>query len=236
MGQMHEGNCSLQTHYKYLINDTKYDYHDFAPKAGSYTNKSRTARSVLEETAWDIIIFQHCIGNEGAGDYESYQPALNNLIDEVKDICNNSHGKIPYIGWNMFWSYDLNWHFDPAESMYWKIVYATQQMKDETGIDIIIPTGTVIQSLRHTSLCTTDVHLFQRDQVHLTSGIGGYAVACTVFEYLIKPIYGISVIGNSYIPTTFTYADDLVTPEKQQLIWKSTIGAVKCPYGLTQVE
>ena len=79
--------------------------------------------------------------------------------------------------------------------MYRAIIDAVNQMKDETGISVIIPTGMVIQELRGTYICN-DMEI-TRDGRHLDYGAGRYAGSCAWFETLIRPKYQVGVKGNT---------------------------------------
>lgn len=80
--------------------------------------------------------------------------------------------------------------------MHEAIADAVNQMKTQTGVSLIIPTGMVIQELRGTHICN-DLEL-TRDGYHLDYGAGRYAAACTWFETFIYPIYNVSVVNNTY--------------------------------------
>ena len=47
-----------------------------------------------------------------------------------------------------------------------------------------------------------------RDNWHLNTGIACYIASCTWFETLLRPVFGVSVVGNTARPTPeYTDAD-----------------------------
>jgi len=74
----------------------------------------------------------------------------------------------------------------------------------QSGIDLIVPCGMAIYSARTTSLngidgsANSNLHNLTRDDLHLDLGIGRYLNACTFFEAILKPIFGVSILGNAY--------------------------------------
>ena len=99
---------------------------------------------------------------------------------------------------------------------------------------MIIPTGTAIQNARTTNLNTP--HGLTRDGKHLAYGVGRYVAACTWFEALIAPVYGVSVVGNSTIhdideneQNNSTYETAPVTNENRILCQQCAAAAVANP-------
>lgn len=240
IGRFYYPNCDLARHYDYFINETPYTY--FYCQAGKtkYTNTLNSLKSVLEQMRWDIVIFQQSINIEGAGTYSTYQPYLNDLIKGVKNISIENHNMVPFIGWHMFWGYGGNY-----SDMFSKIKDATKQMMAETGVNIIIPTGTAFDFVRTKSYSNGDSEAKFLDEIygdgfHSSRGVGRYLGACTWFEAIIKPIYGVSVSGNGFRMTEmmsgesdapegrkFFEVNDIKAPILQQC----AVDAVKKPFG-----
>lgn len=65
------------------------------------------------------------------------------------------------------------------------IVAQARKVLDQTDVEQIIPTGTVLQNLRTSSL-NNDMDL-TRDGYHMDYGLSRYAAACAVFESIISP-------------------------------------------------
>lgn len=90
IGRFFYPNCDLARHYEYYVNETPYTYY-YSP-AGStkyipfYGESNKTLKEVINDTAWDLIVFQQSISIEGAGDYSTYQPYLNDLLDAITSV------------------------------------------------------------------------------------------------------------------------------------------------------
>lgn len=52
--------------------------------------------------------------------------------------------------------------------------------------------------LRQSDLNTPEAYDFTRDGYHMDYGAGRYLAACTLFETVIKPVFGISCLGNTF--------------------------------------
>ena len=252
-GRWYQGNCSLSSHWGHVTAKDTYQYYDSNPATGAWSSANRRVDDVLAQYPWDIIIFQQSIGFSGEGKYSSYQPHLNYLTEYVTEYCETAHGKTPVIGWNMFWGYNDGNHKDydrgatGALAMYNAIVQAAKDMMADgtksTEINLVIPAGTAIQNARGTSLndpgspeSPSTTLLLTRDGYHASYGIGRYTTACTWFQYLIAPIYGIDITGNTYRPTSKSFDKDLVTDERAALCWKCAIEAVKHPFEVTTID
>lgn len=240
IGRFYYPNCDLARHYDYFINETPYTY--FYCQAGKtkYTGAQRSLKSVVEQMRWDIVIFQQSINIEGAGTYDTYQPYLNDLIKGVKNISIDNHNMVPFIGWHMFWGYGGNY-----SDMFSKIKDATKQMMDETGINIIIPTGAAFDIARTKTYSNggSDVKFLDEiygDGFHSSRGVGRYLGACTWFEAIINPIYRISVSGNGFRMTEMMSGES-DTPEgrkffevndiKAPILQQCAVDAVNKPFG-----
>lgn len=86
---------------------------------------------------------------------------------------------------------------DASYTTMWNdIQTATAQMKAETGIELIIPTGRAVDIARKAGYTST-IYGESAYSFHCSRGVGRYLGSCTWFEAIIKPIYGISVVGNT---------------------------------------
>lgn len=196
IGKMVVGGTSLQYHYTHATNNDSVYAFSISTENGFKSQGKANFSSCLLYDTWDIVIVQQV--SQFSGKYNTYQPYLNNLIKII-------HGYQPHatIGWQMTWAYSststhsgfIYYGYD-QNVMHEAILNAVNQMRLETGISLIIPTGIVIQELRGTSICN-DLEL-TRDGYHLDMGAGRYAAACTWFETFIHPIFDISVINNPY--------------------------------------
>ena len=195
IGKMVVGGTSLQYHYMHAIrNDSVYAFSVSKENGFKSQGKTNFSSCLLYDT-WDLVIVQQV--SQYSGIYDTYQPYLNNLIKIL-------HGYQPHatIGWQMTWAYASTSSHSGFKNygrnqivMYESILNAVNQMKSETGISLIIPTGMVIQELRGTNICN-DLEL-TRDGYHLDVGAGRYAAACTWFETLIRPVFQVEIKGNT---------------------------------------
>jgi len=256
-GRFIQGNCQLLQHWNHITAKDTYQYDDSNPASTEWTSVNRKVDDVLAQYPWDVILFQQNIGFSGEGSYSSYQPHLNYLTHYVDSFCTEIHGGTPIIGWNMFWGFNSQvfplggaqystYDIDATE-MYESIVVATQAMvADKTKaneINLIVPAGTAIQNARGTSLnepgsatSPSTTYLLTRDGYHASYGIGRYVTACTWFQKLIAPIYGVDITGNTYRPTRTAFKDDLVTDARAAICWKCAKAAVEHPYVVSTID
>lgn len=196
IAKMVVGGTSLQYHYTHAINDDPV-YNFSVSTDGNFKSqgKKKFSDCFLFES-WDYIILQQV--SQHSGMYETYQPYLNNLISII-----HSYNPKAVIGWQMTWAYSSTSshsgfkNYERSQTMmYESILNAVNQMKAETGISVVIPTGMVIQELRGTNI-NNNLEL-TRDGYHLDYGAGRYAAACTWYETLIYPKFHINVISNPF--------------------------------------
>jgi len=72
-------------------------------------------------------------------------------------------------------------NFTTQDEMFDVIVAQARKVLDQTDVEQIIPTGTVLQNLR-TSPLNNEMDL-TRDGYHMDYGLSRYAAACAVFEF-----------------------------------------------------
>ena len=139
---------------------------------------------------WDVVTVQQL--SNLAQDAGTFSPELPYLVSQIRENCPN---KDVVIAFQQVWSY---WEGTLETSIAnWQRISDVAQSTTDYGIDMIIPTGTAIQNARATALNTS--HGLLRDDKHLGFGVGRYVAACTWFEALIAPVYGVSVVGNTAI-------------------------------------
>lgn len=93
---------------------------------------------------------------------------------------------------------NFKYNTEHSSSQRWNnICNATEQMlMDYPLVSCIIPCGTAIQNLRLTSL--NNAAEFTRDGSHLGYGLARYAAACALYETVLYPRTGVSVIGTPF--------------------------------------
>lgn len=200
LARLYVGGCSLERHLNFYRQDeAPYVFNrSEAGKNHWVQHKERySLRRALAESEWDIITLQQNSGNSGI--YDSFEPHLGELIKIIREAQPNAR-----IAWHMTWSYsseskhgDFPRYERDQEKMLQAIHTATQQaMEAHPEIEIIIPCGTTIQSLRRSAMNNSPKDL-TRDGYHMGFGAGRYALACTWYEELIKPHTGLSMAGNT---------------------------------------
>ena len=79
------------------------------------------------------------------------------------------------------------------EDMWRSICQASNEMKQKSGIDIIIPCGTAIRNARHSDL-QTELDL-TRDGRHLAYGVGRYIASICWLNTIMSPIFNLNLYG-----------------------------------------
>ena len=200
VARLYVGGCSLQQHLSFH-KQQKSPYVFNRSQAGEnrwVEHKSTISlQYALSLGEWDIITLQQQSGKSGL--YESYEPHLGELIKIIKEYQPSAR-----IAWHMTWSYSTNSthgefpKYDRnSDKMLDAIYNATRQATEaHPELEIIIPAGTAIQSLRWSAINNHPQDL-TRDGYHMGFGAGRYALACTWYEELIAPYTGISMRGNT---------------------------------------
>ena len=172
------GSCSLETHYKNV--EENNPFYDFEVNGNPAERKISIAEA-LSLQKWDIITVQQVSGLSGI--YESYEPYLSSLVSVIKTAQLDAK-----IYFHQTWAYEsdsshtqfVKYDHNQAK-MFECIKTASEKAAKSIGADII-PTGTVIQTLREKvpefnyknggmSLC--------RDGFHLSLDYGRFAAAAT---------------------------------------------------------
>lgn len=171
------GGCSLQTHWENVEqNNANYLY---GINGGAWAEQLVTVKEILESERFDAITLQQVSGF--SGQYETYQPYLNNLAAYVRE---KQPGADLYF--QRTWAYEIDsphGHFpfyDCDQKIMYDALYAASEQACLVTGATVIPAGTVIQTLRETvpafdyanggeSLC--------RDSFHMSVTYGRFAVA-----------------------------------------------------------
>ena len=178
---------------------------------------------------WDVVILLQY--SKLSTDYSTFNPWLNKMKELVKQYCPNPNVAL---AWQMAWSYK-----DYIQGKYtsyerWLLIAkATLKMKQNDGIDIIIPVGTAIQNVRSTTL--NDNGQLTRDGWHLNYGAPRYIAACTVVQTLCAPVYGINISDDRSeieLPadSDSEYPPIPVTEENRTLCHQCVMNAVNNPF------
>lgn len=246
IANFYQGNCSLQEYWGHVNNagNTKggsdkirYFKRFYDGNTVTTLDIKKTVIEALCDEAWDVVVFQTALQYEGI--YSQIGPALSVMTDYVKTTCETENGKSPLFAWHMFWAfgsqYTSPW-FDTyhrnQELHYRANVQAAKEVMRNHDIQLIIPTGTAIQSLRQSSI--NNYYEFTRDWHHLDIGTGRYAAACTWFEFFMKPCFGISVEGLTWKPSKYSYMP--VTDENRKILQRAAVLGCRSPFEISHLD
>ena len=246
IGRFVKGNCSLEEHYDFYLSDKAGRYSECVPGETEFKKVPKSMREAVEGVKWDYVIFQNSLENEGR--YETARPYLDSLVSFVLKTQKERYGSEPAVGWNMFWpisrlredgsnnlcTYRLSFYGNSSDQMWAAYMQATKKLVEETGVDLIIPTGTAVMNARATSLNDADARDFTRDGYHLSYDRGRYIAACAVFETLVAPVAGKSVLGNPYRPKINDRPE--MTGHEALVFQRCAVAAVEKPYEVESVS
>lgn len=188
--------------------DTTNDYTCYMLNTGTdvWTSfRGMTLKQAAASDKWDIVTIQEHTGNYRAWSWTAEEKAaITGLIDCIKADQGDNLPEFKYIMSQAY--FDMNkigtgsrpyMTFSTQDEMFEVIVAQAQKVIAETEIDEVIPTGTVLQNLRTSSL-DNEMNL-TRDGYHMDFGISRYAAACAVFEMLISPAFdGLTLDDNPF--------------------------------------
>lgn len=183
---------------KFWDEDTPTHTYEFWDSNGNPPVKSKpTLKEIVASREWDIIL----IGNSAADGphWSTYQPHMRKWIRKIKMHATNLNMvMVTYMGWTPSpnGKYLKAYKYSTVEAMMADQIQTIQKAVFESGIDLLVPTGIAIHSLRTTRV-NNDKYL-TRDDLHLDNGVGRYTAALCFFGVVLTPIYGERVLGNSY--------------------------------------
>ncbi|MDR3653400.1 MAG: DUF4886 domain-containing protein [Paludibacter sp.] len=194
IANLYWGGCSLETHWNNAKTNNKgYSYRKIVNGDTTVLDKKSIFYAVKDEK-WDYITFQQV--SQYSGRYKTFFPYITNLLQYVKGNATNKDVKYAL---HRTWAYaansthsDYDYYHKNQIEMFDSIVNTYNKVSVQTGINIIIPSGTAIQNARTSSFGDN----LNRDGYHLSYKLGRYIAACTWYEKLT----GRLVIGNSFYP------------------------------------
>ena len=185
-------------------------------------------RKAFTDCKWDLIIIQQ-------SSWYSYRYELwdkdhpGGHLLELLDIIRTYQPQAA-IGINLVHASDkvrtMHKLGSDTDSLFHQIARSHKQFSTDYGIDLIIPYGTAIQNIRHSSINTTQ-YGFSGDEHHLAAGIGYYVAGAAYFEALIAHRYGVSIIGNPYRARVYD-APQKASPHPDELIPVTDENAYLC--------
>lgn len=235
IGKLIYGGCSLQQHWDFYRNNSSvYDYGK-SINGGAWVNTASSSfmQSIIDED-WDVVILQQV--SQNSGQWNTIEPYIYNLIDAVVTNCKNPGVTL---GWHSTWAYATNSphtgfpNYDKDQiKMYNAIQDVSKKIINETGIDLIIPSGTAIQNLRTTSVNNPPDDL-TADGYHLSGGVARLVASYVFIDSILAPVYGISSKNNGYTPSGGTVS---VNPANKALASLASRYAVSRRFEISKIE
>ena len=244
---MYYGGRLVSEYYAGWSTSADYKCYECGPGATTWTETTgKTLKQVAESRSWDIITIQEHTGNAAAWTWNSTaQTNLQGMINSAKATQTGAMPKFYYIMSQAYFNMDkigsgskpsMTW---TDQAGMWEVIASFgKKVMENVSFDGIISTGVMLQNLR-TSPLDNDMNL-TRDGYHMDNGISRYGAACTVFETLITPKYGIKLDSNSYryaVENTSTSAYCTpVTDANAPVALKAARYAIANPYVVTDMS
>ena len=225
LGRLYIGGCTLERH----CTEFETDGHEYVYRK-SVANEWVTVKRYKEgsfmdgvcDEPWDIITLQQ--GSPKSGRWDSYDPWLPKLIEIVRQNCSNPDAAIV---WHQTWAYAHNYesrnfanYTYSQELMYACIESCVEKLRRDYDIPVVIASGVAVQNLRKGKLQTE--REYTRDGFHMDYKYGRYATACVWFETLIRPVFGVSVKGNTFRNQG---TENEITQKEARILQKAAIQA-----------
>lgn len=201
LGRLYIGGCTLERHcHEFETGGHEYVYKKSVTNQWETVKKYQEGRFMdgLGDEPWDIITLQQ--GSPVSGRWDSYDPWLPRLIEIVRLNCSNPNAAIV---WHQTWAYAHNYqnrsfanYTYNQELMYACIESCVEKLRKDYDIPVVMASGVAVQNLRKSNFPTD--REFTRDGFHMDYKYGRYLTACVWFETLIRPVFGVSVKGNTF--------------------------------------
>lgn len=215
IGLFYRANCPLQSHYECLTGGKAPKY-GYSVSGFGDTQWHKVKTDPLEQVSsikWDYIVLQTSLEDEGR--YETIEPWITKMIDEIIRIQKEKFGSEPVICWHLFWpiskhleksksekhAYRMSFYDHSSDKMWEAYKTTAKKIMETTKVSVVIPTGAVVTDLRQSELCTPELKYFTRDGYHMSYVHGRYIAALAYYQTLLAPITGKSVKGNKFVPS-----------------------------------
>ena len=213
------GSFSIAQHAEAFLNDTAaYGFRIFDMDGARLENASACASEALKAESWDIVTIQPSVAL--AGKYDSYG-RLSELVSAIRETLPDA--KLYLLQTWVYPNFTLSEEFKAygcsMQNMYRDIAAATAGAAKSVGAGII-PCGTALQNLRHTTLNEN----FTTDGRHLNYGIGRYVASCAFYG----AVCGRKTVGNTWRPGH-------ITDENALAAQLAADAAVNKPYGISGI-
>ena len=170
---------------------------------GRYMISMRTVDEMLGMRDWDIVVIQRG-ANEASLWEEEQSEAMKMLVRYIREHTEND----PTILFNATQAKALASFSGKRQEQidHTKECMVTSMIASRVSGLEVIPTAIATQNARNTCLAqygcfANKVPDLSMDKSHLDIGIGSYVLGALMFETIIKPMFGLSIEGNEYMPT-----------------------------------
>lgn len=214
-------NCQLSSYISLYDNNTSIVINR---KCGGATMTARGTFKEILSQEWDAVVFAQY--SKVSSDWTSFAPYIDKFIRIVRENCTNQN---VMIGYQTPWGHTI----EDTDSVMNGNREICKRLINEYGVDLIVPCGTAIQNARNTSLNNTGY--LTRDSWHLDQGVGQYTAGCCVFQTLISPIFGVSVVGNNSVVTNPSSGND-VTAENRTLCQLAAFHSISDRFNVSPID
>ena len=205
-GVLYYGACTVKQHVEFIKNnEAVYTYF----KNGGTDRTQATFFDVLYDEDWDYVTIQTGKGEQGLK--ETFYPYLPWLIALVEN-------RLPSVEIGLFESWAvpkcyegtgnsrLSHYNDNSQQMYESIISTFKDLKQENGVNFVVPSAEAFYRMDQTDICDNSVFetSFFRDNTAHANEKGRYMLGLTMY----KAITGRTVEGNGFVPMGSTYGVD----------------------------
>ena len=190
------GGCPLELHYRNML--SQRDAYDLYFN-GFTTGMKCSLDDALLSGRWDVISFQQA--SHFSPKPDSYTPYAEELYDYIKTCQPKAKVLI-----HQTWAYEdgslklANMGYETGKAMFADIEKAYEHCVELVNADGLIPGGKLMQELLHKG-----VECIHRDNLHVTKGLGRYALSLLWYRMLT---------GNSVANNTFRDFDEPISEEE----------------------
>ena len=246
MTRLYHGGYTLPEYYSTFSTPDVCARYDYAPGDKSWSGSATLddkPSDALAARDWDVIVIQEHTGRSEAW---SWPGVLGPAVEGLREIFYNAHPTHrPTIVYLMAQTYSdnstvLRTSFSNSrEQMFQTTSSVVRQLMGETGIDVVISTGAVLENLRTSRINIDNGLQLTRDSYHMDFGISRYAASCAVFETLITPATGKKTDDCPYrYSTSSTESGKYSTPvtdDNAPVAQAAAHEAVKSPFAVTKI-
>lgn len=246
MTRLYHGGYTLPEYYSTFSTPNVCARYDYTPGARSWSGSATLddkPSDALAARDWDVIVIQEHTGRSEAW---SWPGVLGPAVEGLREIFYNAQpSHRPTIVYLMSQTYSdnstvlLTSFSNSRAEMFRTTSSVVRQLMGETGIDVVISTGAVLENLRTSRINVDNGLQLTRDSYHMDLGISRYAAACAVFETIITPATGKKTDDCPYrYSTSSTESGKYSTPvtdDNAPVAQAAAHEAVKSPFAVTNI-